>query len=176
MDNGTPHKTETVMEDTKKDTKVLDPYDKYKHDWCYAVTITFKRLVLKTPFGQFKETAPYLTKLLQECADFELYPEWRHTTGDIHYHGCIFIWDFVKWFKRVLPSLKNQGFLLLKKIDKPDKWLTYCKKEVHIAKQIIPEQITLPIDKQIMVSKIKNKRILVMPSIETVIKEYSDSE
>lgn len=126
----------------------------------YAITLTFKKLHCKSPYGQFKETAPAITKLLHRSCKFELFPEWRHATGDIHYHGIIRIVDHIKWLKQTLPSLKGHGFILIKKIDNKSKWDEYCKKERDISKGILPDQITLPIDRVVEVVR-KHKKTLV---------------
>lgn len=128
----------------------------------HAITITFKRLHCKSPFGQFKETAPAITKLLHRSCRFELFPEWRHATGDIHYHGIIWIVDTIKWLKQTLPSLKGHGFVLIKKIDNYSKWEEYCIKERGVANGILPDQITLPINKVIEVVRKQKKTIVCM--------------
>lgn len=109
----------------------------------YALTLTFKYLQNKTPKGQFKETIVYLTKLLNRSTKYKLWPEWRRTSGDIHYHGVVEIKDDIKWFKETLPRLKLQGYLLIKKIDNLDKWLFYCQKDAIIASGIL--EINVPI-------------------------------
>lgn len=128
----------------------------------YAITITFKTLHCKSPYGQFKETAPAITKLLNRSCTFELFPEWRHCTGDIHYHGVIQIKDYIKWLKQTLPSLKSHGFILIKKIDNRPKWNEYCEKERKISRGILPEQITLPINRVVEVVRKQRKTIVCM--------------
>lgn len=123
----------------------------------HAITITIKRLHNKSPLGQFKETIVYITDILSDSCEFELYPEWRHSTGEIHYHGAIKIVDYIKWLKSTLPSLKRLGFNCIKKMDNPKKWYEYCNKELHIAKALILD-ITMPIRKQVVRIKSKNKR------------------
>lgn len=114
----------------------------------YAITITFGYLKCKTPGGQFKETISYLTKILDRSCDFKLWPEWRTTTGHIHYHGVVWIKDKIKWFKETLPKISSLGFKLLKKIDNEDKWQKYCVKEQNIAESILG--ISIPITKPII--------------------------
>lgn len=114
------------------------------YDEPYAITITFGYLRCKTPQGQFKETIPYLTKILNRSCEFQIWPEWRVTTGHIHYHGTVVIKDKIKWFKETVPQLGSLGFKLIKKIDDKTKWETYCKKEEDIAKGIL--QIPIPIN------------------------------
>lgn len=111
----------------------------------YAITITFKHLHCKSPKGMFKETSPYLTKLLSRSTNFSIIPEFRHTTGDIHYHGIISIVDYIKWHKSTLPSLKSLGYLCIKplKNDLKDGWVKYYHKEIDIANSILGELFPL---------------------------------
>lgn len=141
----------------------------------YAITVTFKRLFSKSALGMFKETAPVLTRILHQSTSYELYPEWRHTTGDIHYHGKVVIKDYIKWFKSTLPYLKRLGFCLIKKIDNMEKWDNYLKKEQYIAKAISP--LPLPITKQVLIVKSKKQ----MPkakdlSVYEILKQYNEDE
>lgn len=102
---------------------------------------------LRTPKGRFRRTAPILTKILGRSAEFILVPEWRATNGSIHYHGVIFIRDRIKWLKSTLSQLKDQGFVLIKKIDNMDKWVDYFVKEAHIAEDILG--VKMPIVSQV---------------------------
>lgn len=130
----------------------------------YAFTMTFKRLNCKTPRGQFYETAPYLTKVLERSTSFSIMPEWRHTTGDIHFHGILRIYDMIKWLKQTLPTLKSMGFLLLKPLKEKGKegWNDYYNKEIIIAEGILPS-VPLPIESRIY--KLVNKKDLKTYSV-----------
>lgn len=126
----------------------------------YALTITFKHLHTKSPKGMFKETAPYLTKLLNRSTIFSIVPEFRHTTGDIHYHGVIQITDYIKWHKDTLPSLKRLGYVCIKMIggkscvlkrsyyDMFKGWEKYYTKEIDIARGLLGDYF--PITKEIV--------------------------
>lgn len=140
----------------------------------YALTITFKYLQCKTPRGQFGETVPFITKLLHQSTIFSLMPEWRHTSGQIHMHCIIKIKDHVKWLKQTLPTLKRQGYILVKPIDDELKWMSYMTKEIDIAKSIIPD-CTFPIEKPIKIVKHKDlkTRNLFDDYILNVVNEQS---
>lgn len=123
-------------------------YNKVMSKVDYALTITYKHLHCKTPKGMFKETAPYLTKLLNRSTEFSLYCEFRHNTGALHWHGVIRIIDHIKWHKQTLPSLKSLGFICIKMIGKThdlnrrykdamEGWINYCSKEIEIAKGLL---------------------------------------
>lgn len=131
----------------------------------YAITITYKSLNNKTPYGQFRETAPYITSLLAKSTTFKIVPEWRITNGSIHYHGTINIVDRIKWLKQTLPSIKSLGFLLVKPIDNNDKWESYLAKELDIARGIVKE-LSFPLDKEVYIEKKKKK--VDYPDIEEV--------
>lgn len=122
----------------------------------YAVTITFKHLHCKSPKGMFKETSPYLTKLLARSTTFSLVAEFRAETGDIHYHGVIRIKDFIKWHRDTLPNLKRLGFICIKKIGGKsckfmkksyeeiyDGWVKYYTKEIDVARGLLGDYFPL---------------------------------
>lgn len=109
-----------------------------------AYTQTFQRIPFAGPRKQFVETAPFVTKILARSTGFVLVPEWRTTTGDIHYHGVIVVKDRVKWFKSTRGTLKTQGFMLLKKVDDMERWIQYIAKQAADAEQITG--LTMPID------------------------------
>lgn len=146
----TPNPEELTVDSNKEYNKTVESKKEY------AFTMTFKRLNCKTPRGQFYETAPYLTKILERSTLFSLMPEWRHTTGDIHYHGILKIYDLVKWIKSTLPTLKSLGYLLLKPIKEGYKegWKEYYNKELIIAEGILPS-VPFPIESRI--HKVVNK-------------------
>lgn len=140
----------------------------------YAFTVTYKAHRRLTAQGQFNDTIPYLTKLLNESTEFKLIPEWRMTTGDIHYHGILQIVDPIKWIKHTIRALKRLGFILIKPIDNLDKWTKYYTKEENIARAIVGDGITLPITKVIEVMKVKRKEEAppdVIPDIEIIIED-----
>lgn len=113
----------------------------------YAITVTFAKLIHKTPKGMFRETIQHLQKTLAKSCDYEIYPEFRIVTGDIHYHGTIAIKDKIKWYKQTLPSLKRMGYVKVKKIDDLQGWTKYLQKEYSITKGIL--DIELPIKEYI---------------------------
>lgn len=119
----------------------------------YAYTQTFKSIKSTGPRGQFKETAPYLTKLLGRSCDYCIVPEWRTGSGEIHYHGVIIIKDKVKWLRSTRGCLVNLGFLKLKSIDNMQKWMKYFLKEVVVAEEIT--KLSMPMfDPVILSSKV----------------------
>lgn len=146
---------------TEKKSNV-DYNKKVKSQDLYALTVTFKYLHCKSPKGQFKETAPYLTKLLSRSTEFWIIPEFRHTTGDIHYHGVIKIKDYIKWHKSTLPSLKSLGFICIKLIhkDKYDGWEEYCKEEIYIAKGLLGDYFPLRSKIEFKQKDLKTKRLM----------------
>lgn len=128
----------------------------------YAITVTYKYLHCKTPRGQFKESAPYLTRILKRSTSFNIIPEFRHTTGDIHYHGIICITDYIKWHKSTLPELKRLGFVCIKKIHKDlrDGWIKYYTKEIDIAKGILGDYFPLTSEIQFKPKDLKINNVM----------------
>lgn len=123
----------------------------------YAFTITYKTHKRLTAQGQFNDTIPYLTKLLNESTEFSMMPEWRMTTGDLHYHGILTIKDPTKWIMRTIRALKRLGYILIKPIDNLEKWTQYYTKEESIARAVVGDGLSLPITKVIEVIKVKRK-------------------
>lgn len=106
-----------------------------------------------SPNFQFHDTLPYI-KQLRTCSSFIIYPE-LNKQGNIHYHGLIHIMDKVKWYKKVLPTLKYKGFVLIKsKID--EGWLKYIEKEKSTMESIL--EISLPLDNSHNLFKRKSKQ------------------
>lgn len=168
MDKGMPGDS---AQGSGEDTKVLAQPDVDIVN--YAITITFKRLLSKSAFGMFKETAPVVTRILHPSTKYELYPEWRHTTGEIHYHGKIVITDYIKWFKSTLPMLKRLGYCCIKKVDNMEKWDKYLKKEMYIANAISP--LPLPITKQVLIVKSKKQMPKAQDlSVYEILKQYNE--
>ena len=125
----------------------------------YAITITFKEIHSKTPKGQFKETYKTVCRILAQSTDFEIYPEYRLLSGEIHYHGTIDIKDNIKWLKATLRQLKGLGFCKLKKIDDLQGWLKYCEKEMSQSQELIG--LKLPIKNEMWKHNPKLEQILI---------------
>lgn len=134
----------------------------------YALTVTFKHLHCKSAKGQFKETAPYLTKILKRSCLFDIVPEFRVHDGSIHYHGRIQIIDRIKWIKETLPSLKRLGFICIKilKDDIKNGWIKYYHKEIDIANAVLGNYF--PLMSEISFKKSKPKP---NPSIDDLVVE-----
>lgn len=139
----------------------------------YAITITFKHLHCKTPKGQFKETAPYLTKLLKRSTDFSIIPEFRISNNSIHYHGIISINDRIKWHKSTLPSLQSLGFICIKPLKQNgfDGWVKYYHKEIDICNAILGN--LFPLDSEIAF-KAKEKDIKIDSVFDMYILKCTD--
>lgn len=78
--------------------------------------------------------------LLKQCSkQFVLYPE-LDFKGRLHYHGIVLIHDQIKWYKKVMPSIKIIGFICLKELPKTKdrlNWLTYCMKEWGMTRELL---------------------------------------
>lgn len=143
----------------------------------FAITITFSKLLARTPNGMFKETIPELSRVLWLSTDFLIWPEWRLATGDIHYHGVIYIHDKIKWHKSTLPSLKRFGFFKIKPIDNYDKWIKYCTKEEQIATDITNVKLPIETSIKLVASKKKGpKHWTISDWYENVEKEIETQE
>lgn len=98
------------------------------------------------PQYQYNDTIEYINLLASCCSKYEVYPELT-ASGNIHYHGTICIKDTVKWFKKVLPTLKYKGFVKIKP-NPNDGWTTYTSKSLELMKKLLPD-VTLPITKRV---------------------------
>lgn len=80
------------------------------------------------PGKQLQEHFFTVLSALKLCSQYECYPE-MHANGNLHYHMIVKLFDKVKWFKKVLPTLKYHGFVVVK--PNPDVgWGAYCVKEI----------------------------------------------
>jgi hypothetical protein len=105
---------------------------------------TFKRPLLQI-FEHFRRVIANL----RLCSRFDCYPE-MHVSGDLHYHFTVYIWDDVKWFRKVLPSFKHHGFIKAKLIDQQTDaligWQEYCSKQKPLMEHVL--RMRLPIESQ----------------------------
>lgn len=81
-------------------------------------------------------------RLLSSCAYFTLYPE-LNANGNLHIHARVEIFDKVKWYKKVLPTFKYNGFVLIKSKDINEKWDEYIAKDKEIMESVL--ELKLPI-------------------------------
>lgn len=111
---------------------------KNQDDDFYAYTQTFSGIPHNlSAKGQFKRYYRDVISALEKSTEFELFPEWRMTTGEIHFHGTLYIKDKIKWIKQTMPFLKRLGFIKIIKIKDLQGWLEYCQKESKIACEIL---------------------------------------
>lgn len=108
-----------------------------------------KRFKGVRPEYQLYDTLPII-RLLRQCSkSFIIYPE-LNIQGNIHYHGIIDISDKIKWHKKVLPSFKFHGFVVLKTIFDLNQWNDYIKKDREVMKDIINTELPLTCDHRLI--------------------------
>lgn len=83
-----------------------------------------------------------LRRLRLCCKALQIFPELTNA-GHIHYHGKLWIKDYVKWYKSVLPTLKRNGFVKIKP-NPNEGWDEYCNKQWDIFKEVL--DLDNPID------------------------------
>lgn len=74
------------------------------------------------------------------CKRYEIHPEF-FANGGLHYHGKLEITDKIKWFAKVLPTLKRYGFVVIK-TNVDDKWTDYIRKDVFVTNPVLTHMIT----------------------------------
>lgn len=86
----------------------------------------------------------FITLLMRmsECADITFTAE-LNLNGSIHYHGILSILDKYRFYRRCLPSLKREGFVLIKKIDNLEKWLEYINKDVPLMNKLLKKEFPI---------------------------------
>lgn len=95
-----------------------------------------KKFTGVNPVFQFNETLPFI-RLLMSCSDdFSAYPE-LNLNGNIHWHAEVRLSDKVKWFKKVLPKFKYNGFVYIKKVFDKEKWDIYIQKDMPIMEMVL---------------------------------------
>lgn len=87
------------------------------------------------PIFQFESTIGSIVNLGLCCDYYEMYPELT-VAGNIHYHGVIRVKDKIKWYKKVLPTLRYKGYVCVKK-DPDEKWKEYIRKDKDIMERIL---------------------------------------
>jgi len=110
------------------------------------------------PLRQLQYHLPILKELKKCCKIFYLNAELT-LNGVLHYHGVLQISDKVKWYKSVLPKIKNQlGFVLIKP-NPNDKWDDYCFKDNSLMEQILETKMPLNADHELIrtISRFKKR-------------------
>lgn len=99
------------------DPKVISPYvdPEKQYDACFSFLI-----------------------LLSKCSRFVIYSE-LNLSGNIHFHAIISLHDKVKWYKKVLPTFKRNGFVVLKH-NVNEQWHKYISKDSIMMKEILGEK------------------------------------
>ena len=97
----------------------------------YAYAITWSPMPLYKVHSPVKQFKIYIKMLCSwgifESLNLALVPE-VNKQGNIHFHGAYNIVDTVKWYKTILPNLKNQGYIVIKEILN-DGWDKYIRKD-----------------------------------------------
>lgn len=103
-----------------------------------ALTLTFREHWSPDPIKQFQTTIGDVVRQLHRCCDYyAIYPELRDHSGELHYHCTIIINDKIKYYKKVLPFFKRQGFIKAKGIFDIEVWHDYCKKNLKLMRKIL---------------------------------------
>lgn len=111
----------------------------------YAITwVPDPKQIGIRPTFQYDTCLPYLRQLSLCCEDYKIVPELT-LNGNIHFHGMISLFDKVKFYKKVLPTLKYRGHVLLKEVFS-DYWeKVYLQKTVDEMKLILGNNREVPI-------------------------------
>lgn len=122
---------------------------KPKNEHLLALTLTYKKHNYVEPLAQFQDTIFEVQYLLARCCKFfEIFPELT-VDGKIHYHILLELKDRIKWYKKVLPKFKRNGFVCVKYAD--EKWKTYCLKCKEEMEELL--ECELPISHENKVKK-----------------------
>lgn len=93
---------------------------------------------------------------------YEINPE-LNQNGNLHYHGYFSIKDRFKWYKKVLPKMKYNGFIKIDLVKNDfNKAIEYARKDRTLMLKLI-QQRPLPIthnDFKFLENKEKNKTII----------------
>lgn len=99
------------------------------------------------PKYQLMDTIMFISDLHHCSNNFIIYPE-LNSNGRIHYHGKIQISDKYKWFKKILPTFKYNGFVLIK-TDIDQKWDEYISKDKDLMEKILKFKLPFQFNKQV---------------------------
>lgn len=132
---GTPENCASRPVPTDKEGKVLT----VAFTWSPA-----PNLQRTDPQAGYKNQLPILKTLIKCCEYIKLHPEF-HMNGTLHYHAILKITDQIKWYRSVLPNIRANGFVVIKK-NLDCKWMDYIEKDWEISKAVL--DLETPLDLQ----------------------------
>lgn len=145
-----------------------------KGDYCIAFTQTVMPLhfLQKNPsyYSQFKDSWETLRSELEGVGNSYVVPEFT-LNGQIHYHGMIEVKDRVKYFKLIRYWRKQLGHNLFKTITNRPEWEKYISKDIDVVKQLIKNNIDLPL----FVPYNRNKIVLKTETRKSFFKEMIET-
>lgn len=113
----------------------------------YVLAVTWCPTSRETqPLKQLEELKPLLTELNDNSMSTLWYPELTKN-GNIHLHGVLSFNSNqrVKFYKALLPRMRQKGFVLIKY--NPDSgWYNYIEKESDFMKEVLGQPVPLTTD------------------------------
>lgn len=103
------------------------------------------------PIGQLQHYTENLRQLLNLCCSCQISPE-LFVNGSLHFHITARLIKKsyrIAFYKHVLPAMRRQGFVKIKKIDDLVQWVKYCSKDDEIMKEILNMDLPLTRDSKI---------------------------
>lgn len=117
-----------------------------------ALAITWApRPIDLDPIGQLRRYVEELRALRNLCCSCQISPE-LFVNGSIHFHITARLIKKsyrIPFYKNVLPAMRRQGFVKIKKIDDLVPWVKYCSKDHDIMKEILNMDLPITRDSQI---------------------------
>lgn len=93
-------------------------------------------------------------KDIKKYFEYLIYPE-CNKQGNIHFHGIIKIYDRVKWFRKILPLFKYNGFVFIKSGDISHQWHKYIAKDEPYMREILEDELPYANSKELYVWHLK---------------------
>lgn len=92
---------------------------------------------LNPKFKYIDDIANYFRQWHQCMKEFEVNPEFNQN-GNLHYHGYFRIKDQIKWFKRILPKMKYNGYIKINKVHTSfDEAIKYTRKDREVMTEVL---------------------------------------
>lgn len=124
------------------------------------------------PQEGYKLQLPVLRQLVRCCAHIKLHPEF-HLNGSLHYHAILLISDKIKWYKSVLPNIKKNGFVCVKK-NPNEVWTTYIEKDWDISRGVLG--LEKPLDLMTLKKLYGRVNLNTQPSSDNTLSKYMTIE
>lgn len=128
-----------------------------------AVTWAPNRKLFDTKVNPRKQFQQHFRKVLNSlrlCSkNYHIYPEF-HLSGDLHYHMTICLCDQIKWYKKILPTFKYHGYVVVKTLFNYPEWKKYCIKALKLTEKVLNQPLPITWETDITITLNEHNKLL----------------